>query len=104
MLTRLRHHTATLFTTALAAISALPVRVGGEQARTRSGRYGQNIKTGLTPVEAGQHFRHDTGMMNQVDVRRGGHMADLGPGQAGAGRGKDDVVAVAVAAEKKAAT
>lgn len=63
----------------------------------------QGSRTGLTPVETGQHFRHDTGMMNQVDVRRGGHMAELGSWQAGTGHGKDDVVAVAVTAKEKAA-
>lgn len=56
----------------------------------------------FTTLEQGQHHCHDTRMMNQVDVRRGGHMADPRIGKAGAGRRKDDVVTVTEAAHEQA--
>jgi hypothetical protein len=88
---------------ALLWLQLMPLLLWASGLLSRSPLGRQGSQTRLTSVEAGQHFRHDTGMMNQVDVRRGGHMAELGPWQAGTGHGKDDVVAVAVTAKEKAA-
>jgi hypothetical protein len=45
--------------------------------------------------ETTQHFRHDTRLMNQIDVGSGGHMTVLGASQQRMARREHDVVAVA---------
>lgn len=85
---------------ALLWLQALPLLLwpAGLLGRAGSVRAQRLVDGPRIEPESAQHFHHDTGMMNQVDMGRGGHMADLRPRQQRRVRREHDVVARAEAA------